>query len=210
MIICLDADGTIVDSLAVEAVYYVGAYKQMGIELVQTMEDLKILCRDNYFESCARHGVDEATCRKLGALYRKDLMENGVRLSMFPGAAEMINELGGRYPLFIVSSNNSAFLAEILSRNHVCGVTEIIGNDKERSKVAAFLSLQRAYPEEKFIFAGDTKGDIHEGKEAGLDTVIGVTYGWGLQEDLEEAGADLIAGSVEELGVLIKQIAKRQ
>lgn len=209
MIICLDADGTIVDSLSVEAEYYVGAYRQMGIELVQNMDDLKVLCRDNYFEECAKHGIDEATCRQLGTIYRRDLARDGVKLNLFSGAAAVLNELGERFPLFIVSSNNSAFLAEILARHDVSGVLEIIGNDKEMSKVAAFHSIQNRYPGEKIVFAGDTKGDIIEGKKAGLDVVIGVTYGWGLKEDLTAASADVLVDSVNDLGVLLDHMEER-
>ena len=64
--------------------------------------------------------------------------------------------------------------------------------------------MRRRYPGEKIIFAGDTKGDILEGKQAGLDLVIGVTYGWGYQKDLAEAGADVLVDSVGELRQLLE------
>lgn len=207
MIFCFDADGTIVDSISVEAIYYVGAYRQLGIDLVRDIEDLKKLCRNNYFEECAKYGIDEETCRKLGTIYRRDLAKNGVQISMFPGAASLLNELGKRFPVFIVSSNHSVFLQDVLARHQVDSVTEIIGNDKEMSKVATFLKLKETYPGEKFVFAGDTKGDMIEGKKAGIDRVIGVTYGWGLKEDLEAVGADHIVDSVAALGRVLRGIA---
>lgn len=206
MILCFDADGTVIDSLSVEAVYYVGAYQQLGIGLVRNIEDLKKLCRNNYFEECAKYGVDEATCRKLGTVYRRDLAENGVEIPMFSGAPALLNDLGKRFPLFIVSSNHSVLLRDILGRHQVGGVTEVIGGDQESSKVAAFLKLKARYPGEKILFIGDTKGDILEGKKANLDLLIGVTYGWGFKDDLDEAGADYLVDSVEELASLLKQI----
>ncbi|HMM07020.1 MAG TPA: HAD family hydrolase [Clostridiales bacterium] len=210
MIICFDADGTIIDSLTVESVYYVGAYKKLGIGLVDDIEDLKKLCRNNYFEECAKHGIDEATCRELGAIYRRDLAKSGVEIPMFPGAAALLNDLGKRFPLFIVSSNHSVFLQDILTRHQVGGVTEVIGGDQETSKVNTFLKLKVRYPGEKILFIGDTKGDILEGKKAGLDLLIGVTYGWGFQEDLKEAGADYLVDSVAELASLLQQITENQ
>ncbi len=49
---------------------------------------------------------------------------------------------------------------------------------------------------------GDRKYDILGAKEKGI-RAIGVTYGYGSYEELHTAGADHIAGSVEELGDLL-------
>lgn len=200
MIVCLDADGTIVDSLAVEAVYYVGAYRKMGIELVQNIEDLKELCRDNYFEECARRGISLETCRQLAEIYRADLAAAKVELPLFEGAAELINKVGASCPLYIVSSNQSQLIAGILERHGVTGVTEIIGGDKETSKAKTFAALGRRHPYEPVAFACDTRGDVLEAKAAGVDLVIAATYGWGLRADLAAAGADVLVDSIPELG----------
>ena len=53
-VICLDADGTIVDSLSVEAVYYVGAFQKKGYDFVKDIEDLKRLCRNNTMRNAPR------------------------------------------------------------------------------------------------------------------------------------------------------------
>ena len=51
---------------------------------------------------------------------------------------------------------------------------------------------------------GDRKFDIIGGKEYGLHQ-IGVTYGYALEGELEEAGAEYLANSVEELGRILLQ-----
>lgn len=51
---------------------------------------------------------------------------------------------------------------------------------------------------------GDTFYDIDGAKENRLPS-IGVTYGYGSREELEKAGADAIASSVEELQALLLQ-----
>ena len=43
---------------------------------------------------------------------------------------------------------------------------------------------------------GDRENDVMGAKENGLE-VIGALYGYGTREELEEAGADYIAGTVE-------------
>jgi phosphoglycolate phosphatase len=204
-VICLDADGTIVDSLSVEAVYYVGAFQKKGYDFVKDIEDLKRLCRNNYYEECAKAGLSVTDCREIGKVYREDLKKDKVKMTLFDGTPALINELGKKAPLYIVSSNQSAFISDILAGYGVTGVTEIIGGDRETSKVNAFQLLKKRYPAEKILFAGDTKGDILEGKQAGLDLVIGVTYGWGYKTDLADADADILVDSVAALREVLEQ-----
>ena len=59
--ICLDADGTIIDTLSVEAIYYVGAFQQLGFDFVKNVDDLKKLYCNNYFEECKKHKIDQET-----------------------------------------------------------------------------------------------------------------------------------------------------
>ncbi|MDO4622369.1 MAG: HAD hydrolase-like protein [Eubacteriales bacterium] len=55
---------------------------------------------------------------------------------------------------------------------------------------------------EQAVMIGDRKYDILGAKEKGIRS-IGAAYGYGSREELEEAGADRIAASVEELGELL-------
>ena len=48
------------------------------------------------------------------------------------------------------------------------------------------------------VMIGDRKHDILGAKEVGMDS-IGVLYGYGSREELEEAGADQLAETVEDL-----------
>ncbi len=49
---------------------------------------------------------------------------------------------------------------------------------------------------------GDRMHDSIGAKKCGLPSV-GVLFGYGSREELEEAGADMIAGSVEELKIML-------
>lgn len=46
---------------------------------------------------------------------------------------------------------------------------------------------------------GDREHDVFGAKDAGVDC-MGVLYGFGSREELERAGADYIAETVEEIG----------
>ena len=52
------------------------------------------------------------------------------------------------------------------------------------------------------VMVGDRMHDVAGAKEIGLDTV-GVLYGYGNREELTNAGADEIVGSVKELEQLL-------
>ncbi len=52
---------------------------------------------------------------------------------------------------------------------------------------------------------GDRRHDIEGAKACGLKSV-GVTWGFGSQEELETAGADRIAGTFEELESILAEI----
>ena len=49
------------------------------------------------------------------------------------------------------------------------------------------------------LMVGDREHDVFGAKDAGVDC-MGVLYGFGSREELERAGADYIAETVEEIG----------
>jgi phosphoglycolate phosphatase len=69
------------------------------------------------------------------------------------------------------------------------GKADVIRYDLEQCKITDLSEV---------VMIGDRKHDILGAKETGLDS-IGVLYGYGNRQELEEAGADIICDSVEEL-----------
>ena len=52
---------------------------------------------------------------------------------------------------------------------------------------------------------GDTRFDVSGAKEAHMDC-IGITYGFGTKEELQEAGAKAICDSIEEAAEYIERL----
>ncbi|MHC4874219.1 MAG: HAD family hydrolase [Planctomycetota bacterium] len=80
----------------------------------------------------------------------------------------------------------------------------VLGSDKGRSKVAKIKSVVEKHKDiNECWYIGDTKGDILEGIEAGVDTVA-VSWGWHTLEQLEEAIPYHIVDEPKELVVLFE------
>ncbi len=65
------------------------------------------------------------------------------------------------------------------------------------------LARHRLKPSKNIVMVGDTVFDIEGGKENGLATVA-VTYGFGKEEDLQNAEPDFLVDSVEDLYEILK------
>ena len=78
-------------------------------------------------------------------------------------------------------------------------------DEKRTSKedvIAHALEIFRLRPEEA-VMVGDRKHDAAGAAACGVD-FIGVSYGYGSEEELGNAGAEVIAHSVEELSLLLQ------
>ena len=67
--------------------------------------------------------------------------------------------------------------------------------------VAEVLQKFSLNPED-CVFVGDRMYDV-EAAHANSMQAVGVTYGYGTVEELENAGASQLAGSIDELGELL-------
>ena len=80
----------------------------------------------------------------------------------------------------------------------------VIGEQSNDAQIGKAGLIRRALPEQyrKAVMVGDRKFDIEGAKANGIDS-IGVRYGYGLEGELETAGATRIVDSVEELFSLL-------
>lgn len=73
---------------------------------------------------------------------------------------------------------------------------------KKAEVIACALEKLGVTDTSECVMIGDRSHDIIGGKENSLDTV-GVLYGYGSREELEEAGADIIAADVASLSAIL-------
>jgi len=130
------------------------------------------------------------------------------RNRLVPGAEEAIRGLAGTYRLGVVTTRTRADAEAFLHQHGLCGLFEAITTRSDvwrlkphPSPVQRSVSMLGLSPGE-CCFVGDTELDVLAGKRAGVYSV-GVLSGFGLREELERAGADLILPSVAEIPPLL-------
>jgi len=109
----------------------------------------------------------------------------------------MLEQLYLRYPLSIVSARGQRNTMRFLEQYQLTGYFTCIATGHTCKHTKPFpdpvlwAARQMAVPPEECLMIGDTVVDIKAGKAAGAQTV-GVLCGFGQEEELQLAGADLI------------------
>ena len=132
------------------------------------------------------------------------LFENEV----YPGIPQLLKNLkeqGCR--LFIATTKPTGFSVRIAEKFGFAEYFEMISGAGEFSENTKFTVIRNAKDAcavdmSSAIMVGDRLYDVEGAHEHGIPC-IGVTYGYGSHREHEEAGADFIVDSVEELSALL-------
>ena len=144
--------------------------------------------------------------------YRRIFAENlqTLKPQLFPGVKETLTQLSEQgYTLTIASSRSHASLVELTSDMGIADcISYLIGaDDVEKAKPAPEPVLNTLdamrFEASQALVVGDMAVDILMGANAGVKT-CGVTWGNGARKELEQAGADYIINSIEELMEVLK------
>ena len=138
--------------------------------------------------------------------YRARYRTLGVRQTTpFSGIPELLNDLHetGKVTLGVATSKPTDFALQIIHQHGLDAWLPVLcGADWEGRLSKADLVLQALQQlggeAEQAVMIGDRHYDIHGAHEHGL-SAVGVSYGFGEEEELESAGADIVCASVPEL-----------
>ncbi|MCL2106142.1 MAG: HAD-IA family hydrolase [Oscillospiraceae bacterium] len=204
--VLFDFDGTFADTSQGILLCLNAALEQMGYPPRSMPEFRRFLGPPIQYSLREFAGMDENEVQRAVALYREGYAAGGCfRLRVYDGLEELLLRLrAAGVKTGIASSKPTVYLEQILRGigkrrllDAVCGTDK---DHAESGKADIILEAARqcGVPPERCLMVGDRKFDIEGARAAGMASV-GVLYGFGGREELEEAGADYIA---EDCGAL--------
>ncbi|WP_426671460.1 HAD family hydrolase [Mucilaginibacter sp. McL0603] len=201
--IIFDLDGTLWDSTGNVALAWEDARKQVDyvvepitVERVKSitgmpydvifevlLPDLDVERRDYFKAICAQSEIDILHA-KGGELY--------------PGLADAIKKLAGKYKLYIVSNCQSGYIETFLSH---CPVAEYFlahqcYGTKGQPKAENIKDIVKDHQLQSPVYIGDTMGDYTSAKKAGVPFIF-ADYGFGKVENGQVATISSLGDLVE-------------
>lgn len=209
--ILFDLDGTLTDSGEgiINCVIY--ALERFGLP-IPSKESLRYFVGPPLHESFVKQGVPPHRAEEAVAVYRERYIPIGkFENTPYPGVRELLDVLCSEgNTLYVATSKPEQMSIDILEHfdlakyfDQICGATM----DTSRTNKEAVIEylLHQNGRADNMIMVGDTKFDVLGAKAHGIPT-IGVSWGYGTVQELQEAGAAAIADTTEELLRLLKTL----
>lgn len=202
--ILFDLDGTLTDSGEGIINCATLALEHFGLP-VPDRETMRVFVGPPLQDTFVKFGVPADKTDEAIAVYRSRYTTVGKFENFpYPGVQALLEALKRQgHRLFVATSKPESMSVEILEKfgladyfDMICGATF----DSSRSKkedVIAYL-LQKAGSTENVVMVGDTAFDVIGAAAHGIST-IGVSWGYGKAEDMQNAGAVAIAHTMTEL-----------
>lgn len=203
-IIIFDYDGVIVDSLDVYEKAVILAFNKNGFNQINSRESFLALFDGNFFESAVKIGIP---AEKMPAIIKElepNLLSLRKDLKLFDGMREVLSELAKKHKIYIATSNLTNVVKAYLESQNIAGFEDIIGADKEKSKVKKIENIKEKHPDSEIFYVGDTKGDMIEGNLAGAKT-IAVAWGWHDISRLKEGKPDYMVEKPSDLLLIVEK-----
>ena len=213
-VLLFDLDGTLTDPAEGITNSFVHAYKYFDLE-VPSFETLCTFIGPPLKDTIKNQfGFTDEEKINLGVKkYREYFAEKGLfENRVYKGIPELLQNLkDAGYRLFIATSKPEDFAVRIAEKFDFAKYFEkICGScmDETRTRKAEVIAyaLERAgITEERkgeVLMIGDRHHDIDGAKEMGVDS-CGVLFGYGDRKEHEEAGANYIAETIEDLSKLL-------
>ena len=124
------------------------------------------------------------------------------------GVGPMLHELGQRYRLGIVTTRSRNHAQAFVEQQSLAGLVKVIAGREDTLRLkphpgpVLYAAKELGVPIDRCLMVGDTTVDIDAARAAGA-WAVGVLCGFGQQQELEQAGADLILDTTADLGTVL-------
>lgn len=129
---------------------------------------------------------------------------------LYDGIPALLDRLKqAEFKLMVATSKPEHFARQIMAYfalegyfDAICGADETQGRFEKQDVIQELLRLNPHLNRDNTVMIGDRKYDVEGAALCGLDC-IGVAYGFGGRDELQAAGAQYIAPTVDALGALL-------
>lgn len=202
--ILFDLDGTLTDSGEGIINCAAMALEHYGIP-VPSREEMRVFIGPPLRDTFIKFGVPADKAEEAIDIYRSRYIPIGkFENTPYPGIRETLDQLRSQgHQLYVATSKPEGMSVDILEHfdlakyfTRICGAS-MDASRSSKSDVIAYL-LEQCADVSEAVMVGDTAFDVTGAAAHGIPT-IGVSWGYGKIEDMENAGAAAIAHSPEEL-----------
>lgn len=208
-----DLDGTLTDPFEgiTSAVQY--ALAQFGIQEPELKKLTHFIGPPLHKQFMESYGFSREQALEAVRQYRVYFADKGIfQNRLYEGMDALLAGLRQRgYVLMVASSKPQVFVEKVLHHFHIYSYfhyiagSELDGSRIEKDEVIRYvLDMAGVTDLSGVLMIGDRKYDV-EGAHALGVPCVGVSFGYGGRQELEAAGADYIADTVEELGRLLME-----
>ncbi len=210
-IILFDLDGTISDpGIGItNSVAY--ALEKFNIKVKERTELYKFIGPPLQDSFAQFYGFNEKECENAITYYREYFKERGLyENELYDGMEQLLKDIrNAGKKVILATSKPEKFAVEILKYfkieqyfDTIAGATMDSSRSKKADVIAYALKESGIEDLSSVVMVGDREHDIFGAKENGIAS-IGVLYGYGDREELQNAGALHIVETVDELKDLL-------
>ena len=205
--ILMDLDGTLTDSKEgiTKCLQYALQYFGVEVKDLSTLEKYIGPPLEQTFREGFGFGKEQAEVAI--EKYRERFVPIGMyENKLYAGMEEALQRLkeSGKV-LIVATSKPEKFAVTILKHfgidgyfDDICGADPEMNRNKKEEVIRYALEKHELIDLSDVLMVGDRKYDIEGARACGL-SCMGVLYGFGSREELEEAGAEYIAETVEDM-----------
>lgn len=205
--LCFDVDGTLSDT---DDLYVRRLKRWIGSERLARRLVMWLEAPGNGLLILAdRLGIDDEMIKLIDWMYRHR-RKRWREFLIIPGVAEMLQRLSRHYPLAVISSRDEHSTRQFLDHFNLTPLFQVIvtaltcEHTKPYPDPILYAAQAIGVRSEECLMIGDTTVDIRAGRAAGAQTV-GVLCGFGEENELRRAGADLILPTTADLESVLER-----
>lgn len=204
--IFFDLDGTLTDPQEgiTNCVRYALSY--FGIDETDYSKLMRFIGPPLVYSFSEYYGFDDKKSLEAVEKYRERFSRVGMfENKVYDGIYDALQQLvDSSHVLVLATSKPRVFAEQIMTKYRlrpyfklICG-SELDGTRNDKDAVIEYAIEQLGCPRDKIIMVGDRKHDILGAKKCGVAS-CGVRFGYAEEGELEAAGADFIAATIEEM-----------